>query len=309
MKNYLIYDVGGSSIKYAVMNEEEILTKGKTKTPTNNMEDFMDAIGDIYNEFKSDISGVAFSMPGIIDSSTGYAVHGGSLEFIHQMNLKEKLEEKIDRTIVIENDGKSAALGEVWKGKLHGIKDGIALIIGTGIGGGVIANGQLIKGHHLAAGEFSMIRTDGQSPLAKDKVFANKGSAVKLVKRAAEALGEDPKHYSGIEFFKEIKAGNQKAEELFSQYCQTIAAQIMNFQTMFDPELIVIGGGMSEEPLFVKGIQQAVNHLFAEDFMTEINGFQANVVQSELGNEANLYGALYQYLLKTNQKDIADNFE
>lgn len=309
MKNYLVYDVGGSSIKYAVMNEEEVLTKGKKKTPKENMENFTDAIGEIYSEFKNDVSGVAFSMPGIIDSDTGYAIHGGSLEFIHQMNLKEKLEEKIDQTIVIENDGKSAALGEVWKGKLHGIKDGIALIIGTGIGGGVIANGQLIKGHHLAAGEFSMIRIDGQSPLAKDKIFANKGSAVKLVERAAKALGENPEHYSGVEFFKEIKAGNQKAEQLFSQYCQLIAAQIMNFQTMFDPEVIVIGGGMSEEPLFVEGIQRAVDHLFAEDFMTEINGFQAKVVQSELGNEANLYGALYQYLLKTNQKNIADNFE
>lgn len=304
MKNYLIYDVGGSSIKYAVMNEEEILTKGKTKTPTKNMEDFMDAIVEIYSEFKSYVSGVAFSMPGIIDSDTGYAVHGGSLEFIHQINLKEILEEKIDQTLVIENDGKSAALGEVWKGKLQGIKDGIALIIGTGIGGGIIANGQLIKGHHLAAGEFSMIRTDGQLPLSKEKIFANKGSAVKLVKRAAKALGEDPEHYSGVEFFIEIKAGNQKVEQLFSQYCQTIAAQIMNFQTMFDPEVFVIGGGMSEEPLFVEGIQRAVDHLFAEDFMTEINGFQAKVVRSELGNEANLYGALYQYLLKTNQKKI-----
>ncbi|WP_225743169.1 ROK family protein [Marinilactibacillus sp. Marseille-P9653] len=304
MKNYLIYDVGGSSIKYAVMNEEEILTTGKMKTPTKNMEDFIDTIVEIYSEFKSDVSGVAFSMPGIIDSDRGYAVHGGSLEFIHQINLKEMFEEKIDQTLVIENDGKSAALGEVWKGKLQGIKDGIALIIGTGIGGGIIANGQLIKGHHLAAGEFSTIRTDGQLPLSKEKIFANKGSAVKLVKRAAKALGEDPEHYSGVEFFKEIKAGNQKAEQLFSQYCQTIAAQIMNFQTMFDPEVIVIGGGMSEEPLFVEGIQRAVDHLFAEDFMTEINGFQAKVVQSELGNEANLYGALYQYLLKTNQKKI-----
>ncbi|WP_208559237.1 ROK family protein [Marinilactibacillus kalidii] len=306
MNKYLVYDVGGSAIKYAIMSEEKIFSKGKVATPKEDLTTFINKMEEIYLKYEQAISGIAISMPGVINAETGYAVHGGSLEFIRQMNLRDKLAKKLKHPIVIENDGKSAALGEVWKGNLQGIENGIALILGTGIGGGIIANGQLLKGHHFAAGEFSTIRTDGQKPLAYETMLANTGSSVKLVERTATLLGKEAEHFTGVDLFKEIKSGNQEVEKLFFEYCDTIAAQIMNLQTILDPEMIVIGGGMSEEPLFVEGIQKAVNDLFSEDVMTEINGFKAEITPSTLGNEANLYGALYQYLLITKENPISD---
>lgn len=309
MKKYLVYDVGGSAIKYAIMNEEKIVLKDKVKTPKDNLEGFLTAVEKIYQEHKQEIAGVAFSMPGIIDTETGFVMHAGNLLYIRKVNLKEKIEERLKTTISIENDGKSAVLGEVWKGKLHGIKNGVALILGTGVGGGIILNGQLIKGHHLGAGEFSPIRTNDKRPLKPKDSFGAIGSTVNLVERVANEIGEDPDEFSGENMFSKIKEGNKQAKDLFSQYCEAIAFQIMSLQSILDPEYIVIGGGMSEEPMFVKGIKEAVDQLYEEDFMTEINGYKAQVVKSELNNEANLYGALYQYLLTENDKNMIDNFK
>lgn len=309
MKKYLVYDVGGSAIKYAVMNEEKIVLKDKVKTPKDNLEGFLTVVEKIYQEHKQEISGVAFSMPGIIDTETGFVMHAGNLLYIRKVNLKEKIEERLKTTISIENDGKSAALGEVWKGKLHGIKNGVALILGTGVGGGIILNGQLIKGHHLGAGEFSPIRTNDKRPLKPKDSFGSIGSTVNLVERVANEIGEDPDEFSGEDMFSKIKEGDKQAEDLFSHYCEAVAFQIMNLQSILDPEYIVIGGGMSEEPMFVNGIKEAVDQLYEEDFMTEINGYKAQVVKSELNNEANLYGALYQYLLTENEKSMIDNFK
>lgn len=308
MKKYLVYDVGGSAIKYAVMNEATIFEKDKVKTPKSNMEDFLSAIESIYQKVKDEIQGVSFSMPGIIDSETGHAVHGGSLLFIRDLNLKEVIEECLQTTIAIENDAKSAALGEVWKGKLHGIENGVAMILGTGVGGGIVLNGELIKGHHLGAGEFSSVKVDGTSINKKNNSFAEKASTVKLVQKAARLVGADQATFSGEDVFQAIKNGNQEVAELFSAYCEIIAIQILNLQAILDPERFVIGGGMSAEPMFVESIKKAVNEVFEQDPMTEINGFQAEVVKSELGNDANLYGALYQYLMSEEDRSFSENF-
>ena len=75
---YLVFDVGGSAIKYSIMTEDaEFIITGKVKIPTDSFENFRETIGSIYDEYKDDIQGIAMSMPGIIDSDNGYAYTGG----------------------------------------------------------------------------------------------------------------------------------------------------------------------------------------------------------------------------------------
>ena len=78
MKKYLVLDIGGSSIKYAMMNESaEFLSKGSVKTPLDCIESLVEIIGQIYDDYKFEIEGMAISMPGVLDSDTGYAYSGG----------------------------------------------------------------------------------------------------------------------------------------------------------------------------------------------------------------------------------------
>ncbi|PRY75090.1 ROK family protein [Alkalibacterium olivapovliticus] len=296
MKKYLVFDVGGSFIKFALMDSSSIYKKGKVKTPADSLGSFLDAIEQVCRTFEGKIEGVAMSMPGLIDSSTGYAVHGGSLEYVRKLNMADKIQERLQLPVWIENDGKCAALGEVWKGQLKDVQNGIAFVLGTGIGGGIVLNGQLVKGHHFGAGEFSFIRTEGSDPLSIDDFLGHVGSTTRLVRSAALRIGKDPASFSGEDMFREIRRGNKVVKNIFQKYCTIVAGQLMSLQAILDPEVIIIGGGMSAEPMLIEELQRSLYDLQENDFFTKVNGYRTEIKGSELGNDANLYGALYQYL-------------
>lgn len=298
MKQYLVLDIGGSAIKFALMDKEGIHIKGKRKTPRDSLESLMFVIEQIVEPYAKSIAGVAVSMPGRIDSATGLVIHGGSLTYVKNMNLGYIMEEKLNLPVQIENDGKSAALGEFWKGGLKGVQHGVAFVLGTGVGGGIISNGQLVKGHHFSAGEFSFMRTDGRHPLNPDNFFGRRGSTTDLVWRVARMTGNKPEDFEGQDMFKLIRSGYQEVEEEFRSYCRGVAAQIINLQGILDPEVFVIGGGMSADVMLVDEIKRALDAFYEKDLIYAATGVRASVKRSELGNDANLYGALYQ-LLKT----------
>ena len=132
MKRYLVLDIGGSSIKYSIMTEKaEFLEKGNVTTPKEKLEEFVETIGCLYDKYKEEISGIAISMPGIIDSEKGYAYTGGSLLYNNNKEIVKILKKRCPVNITIENDGKCAALAEVWKGTLKDCNDGIVIVLGT----------------------------------------------------------------------------------------------------------------------------------------------------------------------------------
>ena len=161
MKTYLALDVGGSSIKYALMTEcVEFLEKGKVATPQDSIESFVNVIGDLYDKYKDKIEGIAISMPGLIDSKNGYARTGGWLRYNDDKYIVKILQERCPTKITIQNDAKSAALAEVWKGSLKEYNDGIVVVLGTGVGGAVVKDRKILNGKHFFAGEFRYIWTD-----------------------------------------------------------------------------------------------------------------------------------------------------
>lgn len=301
MKQYLAFDIGGSAIKFALMDKESIHIKGKRKTPRDSLESLLFVIEKIVQPYANSVAGVAISMPGRIDSDAGFVVHGGSLEYARNVHLAAIIQERLNLPVKIENDGKSAALGEFWKGGLNGVEHGVAFVLGTGVGGGIISNGQLVKGHHFSAGEFSFMRTEGKEPLNPAGFFGRSGSTTDLVRRVALMRGADPEEFEGQDMFKLIRGGDKEVEDEFKAYCQGIAGQIMNLQGVLDPEVFVIGGGMSAEPMLVEEIENALDDYYEQDLIYTVTGVRASVKRSDLGNDANLYGALYQLL---NSKEI-----
>lgn len=242
MKNkILVFDIGGSFIKFSLYFQGEFMCKGKVKTPLDSLENLLVALKQIHNQFIDECEGIAVSMPGIVDSESGHMVHGGSLRYINDINMIEVFKKAFHLPVAIENDGKCAALGEAWCGSLQGIADGVVLVVGTGMGGGIISQGKLLKGHHLSAGEFSFIRTNNEYTDNVDYLLGMQGSSSVLSKTVAKAKGLPADSITGEKVFKLIEEGDHTVQAIFQEYCRNIATQIINLQTILDPEKFVIG--------------------------------------------------------------------
>ncbi|MGW8441918.1 ROK family protein [Paenibacillus sp. SEL1] len=293
MKNkILVFDIGGSFIKFSLYFQGEFMCKGKVKTPLDSLENLLIALKQIHNQFIDECEGIAVSMPGIVDSESGHMVHGGSLRYINDINMIEVFKKAFHLPVAIENDGKCAALGEAWCGSLQGIADGVVLVVGTGMGGGIISQGKLLKGHHLSAGEFSFIRTNNEYADNVDYLLGMQGSSSVLSKTVTKAKGLPADSMTGEKVFKLIEEGDHTVQAIFQEYCRNIATQIINLQTILDPEKFVIGGGISANPLLVITIKEELEKLYLDSIL---NFVRADIEQSKLGNEANLLGAIYNY--------------
>lgn len=295
MDYYLVFDVGGSSIKYALMNEKaEILEKGQEPTPKDTIEQFTDTIGNIYDRYKERIKGIAVSMPGIIDSKTGYAYTGGAIKYIYKKNIVSILQKRCPVPITIENDGKCAALAESWKGSLKDCSDGIVVVLGTGVGGGIIKDGKLHKGKHFTAGEFSYILTNSPAYEGEDsEIWSNQAGYKGLIIPVSIAKNIPFEELDGYKVFEMVKNGDEEVLRILDDYCYKMAVQLFNLQYIYDPEKIAIGGGISAQDILIECIKKNVEKHAAS---LKYKIAKPEVVRCEFMNDSNLIGALYNFL-------------
>lgn len=293
---YLVIDIGGSSIKYALMsNNAELIEKGKVPTPLDNIENFIETIGKIYDLYSDKIEGIAISMPGRLDTKRGYAFSGGALEYNREKEIVKLLKERCNTEIRIENDGKCAALAEVWKGSLSDCNDAIVIVLGTGVGGGVIKDRKIHKGKNFFAGEFSFIMTNAKEHEDMDNIWAIKNGSVALTKSFAERKGLNAEDIDGFTVFEHINSGDEDALNVLDEFTNNLAIQIINLQAVFDPEKIAIGGGISAQPILLDYIRKNLDkHYKKYDYMIEFP--KVEIVKCAYCNDSNLIGALYNFL-------------
>lgn len=284
-------DVGGSSIKYALLDENRNkLDSGKVKTPTDNKENFYTAIDSIV---PSGIDGIAVSMPGRIDSEKGIAITGGALLFIHDLQIGQDLSDKYHVPVYIGNDAKCGGVAEVGYGALKDVNDAAVIILGTGIGGCLIKDKQVHYGRHFTAGEVSLLITDSTYPLNMESFWAFQSGIMGLLKTVQKYLGTD-KQMSGEEIFELANNGNEKVLAALDEFSFHVAVQIYNIQAIFDPEKVAVGGGISAQDLLIKKINEQYKTLF-----TQMTPFKpVEIVACEFRNDANLIGAYYELLKK-----------
>jgi len=292
--NYLVIDVGGTAIKYALMSEEaEITEKGEIATPTENIEQFLDSIEAIFSKY-SNIEGIAMSLPGKIDSESGYAYSGGSLLYNADKNIADLIQKRCNVKVSIENDGKCAALAEAWKGSLSDCNDGIVVVLGTGIGGGIIKDKLVHKGIEYIAGELSFIiaNTDLKKgePL---KMFAHQcGVPWGLCEPVAKIKKLPNEKVDGRKVFEFILNGDVDVIEILDDYCYKLALQLHNLQHIYNPEKIAIGGGISSQDILMEYIQNNIKYI--EEHM-EFKLSIPKVIRCKFRNDSNLIGALYHF--------------
>ena len=231
-------DVGGTSVKYATCDEKgHLFDKGSFKTP-DTLEDMYQAIETIYKE--RDVDGIALSMPGAVASDEGVIYGASAIDYIHGPNIKKDLEERLQTRVELENDANCAALAEVWLGAAKDNQDCCFVVCGTGIGGAVIKDKKIHKGKHLHGGEFGyMINNFDADSLEFN--FWSLDSTVAIVKGVEKELGET---YDGRYIFDHANE-NEVFKKYVNRFYYALAVGIYNIQYSYDPEVIIIGGGIS----------------------------------------------------------------
>lgn len=296
---YLVLDIGGTFVKYALMSSAgDIISKNKRPIGRTSLEELLETVYSIIDDQDlTSIKGIAVCCPGAVDVKTGVVYHGGSFPFLHEVNLMKLIRDRYNKDVSIENDGKCAALAELWLGSVKEAKDSVVLVLGSGIGGGIIMGGQLQRGANLSAGEVSYIMSAMDPDTQEATYFGLECSAVEMVRRIGEMKGlQDPT--DGEAVFAFINQQDEEATAVFDAYCLKVAVQIMNLQYILDPELFAIGGGISAQPILLERLQWSIAEI------KRLNPFhKANpkITACAFRNDANLYGALYHFFVEQDE--------
>lgn len=292
---YFVYDIGGTFIKFALMeNNGNIKMKDKFPTTAKSAEELVAQMVEKFLPYKQAIKGIAVSCPGVVDSEKGVIYQGGSLLFMHEKNLAEMLARECHVPVVLQNDAKSAALAELWLGVAKDVHSAAILTLGSGVGGGIIMDGKLQSGYHLMAGEVSYMESDFDTERLRGEFFGRTGSAVELIKRISTKKNLTNKK-DGEQVFALIADGDEEANAIFNDYIYGLAIQILNIQYLIDPEIIAIGGGISAQPIVVERLNEAVAQIKAAN---PFHAAKPNIVTCRFQNDANLYGALYNFFIQ-----------
>ena len=283
MKKYLTMDIGGTFIKYSVMDpnyNEEYINSVPTK---EDPEEFRKQLLRIVDEVKESIHGIAISIGGFINpiscENTDFSVGKNFTSF----NLKEELSKYSGLPVSLENDSNCAALAEMKLGAGKECSDMCVITIGTGIGGAIIHNRKLFRGRNFKAGEF------GLCLIKKEKVngeyfYVNAPATSDLVERVSRALNKD---IDGTYIFNNMD--NQLIREIYTDWLEDIAILVGNTALSLDSEKILIGGGISAQKVFIKDLRDKVYSIYG--YLKDYTKIEA----CTLLNHAGKIGALIEY--------------
>ena len=300
MEKYLALDIGGTFIKYGlVTSDKEMLEQSKVKTPKT-MAGLLDQINELAG-FYPGIAAIAISAPGAV-SDSGIIYGFSALPYLHGPNVKELIKERTGMPVYMENDANCAAYAEVWGGSAKNKKDVLVIAIGTGIGGAVIKNGTLHKGANLHGGEFGYML---MTPPVKGKAstWSGVGSTIALVKKVAAAKGLDPETLSGEEIFSLAAAGDKICSDAINEFYYFLAVGIYNLQYVYDPELILIGGGISAREDLMEQVNKKLDVIMEAVRDAKI---RPSIAVCKFRHNANLLGAVYGFIKEKETAAVLD---
>ena len=286
----LVFDVGGTSVKYSLWQNEKLLSISSFNTPAI-WSELKQKIIEIKAQYEKDhdLDGVAFSVTGSVEQATGIILGASAVKYIHHFPIKAELEEALQLPIALENDAKCAALAETWQGSAVGVSHALFVVIGTGVGGAIINNGVVCHGAHLYSGEVGFAILDAETGGS----FSGLASPVRMAERYCDRLGVPHGTHSGKEVFILADAGDMDAKAEVETFYKYAATGLFNLQVSVDPEIIVIGGALSANLPLVTEIENRLNKLILNN---GIKDFKARLVPCKFKNDANLIGAVKNFM-------------
>lgn len=292
-------DLGGTTIGIGLVNDRyEIVEKAEGMTCCEEgPEAVIDRIGKMTGELldkagNPPISCIGLGCPGVLDREKGTVIYSNNIKW-QQVPVCRKLEEQMQVPVYVENDANCAAMGEYLAGAGRGSRQMIMVTFGTGIGGGIIFDGRLYLGRHGNSNIIGHIQIEkgGKECTCKRKgcweCYASTRALLLRAEQAGVFRGMDGAEINGRLFFEALKAGREEALQVFDEYTDYMAEGIADLINIFDPERIVIGGGVSAQgELLLAPVREKVRQkIYFKEMET------ADIVCSLLANDAAIIGA------------------
>jgi Transcriptional regulator/sugar kinase len=303
MKNIACFDIGGTFIKYAVIDSDgNILFKDKFQTPRENCRNAIpEALSVRVKELqkKFDIYRIGISTAGQVDSEKGEITFATeNIPGYTGAKLSKDIEDKTGLSTFVENDVNAAALGEMWKGAARDRSTFICITLGTGVGGAIVIDGKLYKGVKGSAGEVGhiIVNENGEKCTCGCsgcyERYASTSALIRSYKKAVEKEDGPDGEINGEFIMSQVYNGDKIALKVYDEFLNHIVTGIVNVTHLLDPGLIVIGGGISAQgkPFFdeiIKRFNQTAMKSYSE---------HTEIVQAVLQNDAGVYGACYTAL-------------
>ncbi|MFD2924914.1 ROK family protein [Halobacillus naozhouensis] len=287
---YLAIDLGGTYVKYGLIDlDANIHEKGKEKTPATK-EGLLQLIHQLSVTFHS-CKGIAISSPGAISNER--PIKGScAIPYLIGWKMKQAVEKLTGKPVNVENDANCAGIAEIWKGAAKGKSDVLVVVIGTGIGGTIIKEGYIHKGAHLHGGEFGYMLVSDEIHDSND-VWSRRASTKALVHKVAKQKHMDPDLLTGEEVFQMADQGDPICEKAIEEFYHLLAIGLYNLQYIYDPEMILISGGVSARDNLVEEIDKRVNRIIDK---IELATITPRIGLCYFRQNANLLGAVYSFI-------------
>lgn len=290
-------DIGGTTIKADLYDDfgtslnqfKEIETIIDYDLGTNQiLNQVCDLIGEYVLNYS--IDGVGISTAGVVNANTGEIIYAGyTIPGYIGVNFTSEIEKRFGLSTFVENDVNCAALGELWKGQAKDKKNVVMVTIGTGIGGSIIINGQIVNGFNYTAGEVGYIPVGNSDWQSK----ASTTALIHLYQKKSLKTNQ-----TGRTFFTDLSSGDKVAKETFEIFVENLTKGLLTISYLLNPEILILGGGiMAKKDILLPEIQSSL----AKNAMD--NRFlPKNVVAATLGNEAGRIGAVKNFLDRISNK-------
>lgn len=300
-------DLGGTNVGMGLVENGGVVCKASVKTHSRDVGRIIRDMADTVNALcekcgikSEDIESIGIGTPGTPDKenaavSNVFNITDGKIEFGRELG------KYFEQSIYIENDARCAALGELLYGAAKGYKNVVMITLGTGIGSGIIIDGKLYGGSNYAAGEVGHMKIcmNGEKcKCGEYGCYEQYASASALVRSAENIIkaNKDDEMYRQIQeeavldgkfIFEHAHKNNPLALRILNGYTENVAVGLVNIINIFQPELIVVGGGVSAQGDFLLNpIREYVKkHVFTKNMPT------ARIECARLGNDAGIIGA------------------
>ena len=309
-KSYIGVDIGGMSIKAGIVNlNGEIINKEVIKTDTkngaelflNDIKSLIATLLEFANRNNYDIHGIGFGVPGIVNNNLGTIDYACNLN-LSNIPLKDYLKE-FNLPIFLSNDANVATLAEQRWGAAKGYKDVVLITLGTGIGGGVIIDNKLFEGYEGKGAELGhhVIVVDGiKCGCGRNGCFETYASASALIRYTKEYMLKDKNslmweysnnnidNVNGLTSFECAKKGDKTANKVVDLYVKYLGEGLLNFCNIFRPQVIVLGGGISNQKEYLK--DKLEKYLEVRNYGLK-NAPKVEILIANFKNDAGIIGA------------------
>ena len=265
---YVGIDLGGTNIAAGLVTEDAKIL-AKKSIPTRAQRDFREIVKDMADLAKevikmagvsvSDVAGVGIGCPGSIDNENGICAYSNNIK-MEKADISGEFKKHLDLPVNLENDANAAALGE-YEVNGQGAKSYVFVTLGTGVGGGVILDGKIFRGHNGVGAELghTVIMSGGEEcTCGRHGCWESYASVTALIRETKAAMDKNPDSLmhelskkegkvTGRTSFDAAKAGDKAAKEVVDNYFKYVAEGICNMVNIFQPEKVVIGGSISKE--------------------------------------------------------------